>query len=121
MKRRIQSRPAPRFLDNYGKVAWLWQPVWTTSIAVLSIVLYVNLRLRHMRLLYNTVAEMPAFRFAVRILEPATDSRLWDVVWSFGDRVISERELSVCQTPAIEKQQRSNKPLQPTSGADASG
>jgi hypothetical protein len=106
--------PATAFLDKYDEIAaWLWNPILTTFIAVVLIVLYVNLRLRHMRLLYKTVAERPAFRFVVDILEPSTDSRSSEVLWSVGDRVISERELPVCETASMEKEQSNNKPLQP--------
>jgi hypothetical protein len=48
--------PAPAFLGKYDAIAWLGYPIWTASIAVISILLYVNLRLFHMKALYETVA-----------------------------------------------------------------
>lgn len=95
----IMHWPSPGLPDKSGKIAWLAHPAWTGSIAVISIVIYVHLRLRHMQLLYERVADTPAFRFVVRVLEPKTGSGLFEVLWSFGDRVISENELLVCQTP----------------------
>ena len=82
-------------------VAGLGCLILTTSITVISIMLYVNLRLHHMRLLYKTVADMPAFRFVVNVT-----AGCWpppEVLWSVGDRVISERALLVCQTDPNKK------------------
>jgi hypothetical protein len=90
--------PSPGFLDKHDKIAWLWRhPILTASILFVSIVLYVILRLCHMWLLYKKVAEAPAFCFVVDGLCPRTNSRVSEVMWSVGDRVISERELPVCK------------------------
>jgi hypothetical protein len=90
--------PVPGFLDKHDKIAWLWRhPILTASILFVWIVLYVILRLCHMWLLYKKVAEAPAFSFVVQALHPRTGSMSPEVMWSVGDRVISEGELPVCQ------------------------
>jgi hypothetical protein len=99
--------PAPAFLETHDEIAWLGNPIWTTLLLVISLVLYVRLRLLHMRTLYKKVAGLHAFRFSVPVLEPTADSRSAEVLWSVGERVISERELPVCPSASTE----SDRPL----------
>ena len=93
---RICGLPGPTFPSEQSVTSWLASPIGPAMVGLISMILYVDLRLRHMRLLYKELDATPTFSFHVQSVLVRGDCGGSKILWSVGDKVIAQKRLPVC-------------------------